>query len=410
MRLFPVVDADAAEMSLSHKTSLLVLVVGFLLFAPPSFAQETGCQGGSCPPPLALSEAPPPLAGSGAPAPLDTAMPSAEALAAGQKAQEVFGMAEAPFGAGKSSSRKASREIDLGSATDPDSPLYKANQLAKQARDQRTSSAELGKATGKEDEIGHEVPPPEVETLQRINESSAGAAPAITDDPVNREIAIDMRGDAQKEAALSYGARGGLAKRNYQIMERMKGFDQVLDRVFDFRSLLAMTASGLLIEPPIIKESVDAMVITNGGNEAAVADKVFDIDKKAKIVSAPRDWRQYLVQSWSAVPPPPRVLWPKNKQEQADWSTWVTQGWDAGYEQAEQMFELNVNRLVADYTGMVRYRMLLAQGMISEPYALHEDRGITSDKNQMRVGDRALRITGPSQFLTGAELWKPADR
>ena len=39
-----------------------------------------------------------------------------------------------------------------------------------------------------------------------------------------------------------------------------------------------------------------------------------------------------------------------------------------------------------------------------------EDRGVTGGKDEMRVGDRALRITGPSEFLTGAELWKPADR
>ena len=53
---------------------------------------------------------------------------------------------------------------------------------------------------------------------------------------------------------------------------------------------------------------------------------------------------------------------------------------------------------------------LLAQGKISAPYAMHEDRGVTGGKNLMRVGDRALRITGPSEFLTGSEQWKPADR
>ncbi len=219
-----------------------------------------------------------------------------------------------------------------------------------------------------------------------------------------------MRKAAQKEAALSYGARGGLAKRNFEIMERMQGFDTVLDRVFDFRALLIKAPSGLLIEPPIIRESDRAVIVTDNGNEAAVADKVFDINKKAKIVTAPRDWRQYLIQSWSQVPPPPRVLWPKTVKEQADWSTWVSQGWGAGVQQADQIFEANVNKLTADYNGMVRYRMLLAQDMISAPYAMHEDRGVTGDRNQMRVGDRAVRITGPSQFLTKAELWKPADQ
>ena len=76
----------------------------------------------------------------------------------------------------------------------------------------------------------------------------------------------------------------------------------------------------------------------------------------------------------------------------------------------EAAFEAGLNQLTADYNGMVRYRMLLAQGKISQPYALHEDRGVTGGHNEMRVGDRALRITGPSQFLTGGELWKPADR
>jgi defect-in-organelle-trafficking protein DotC len=88
----------------------------------------------------------------------------------------------------------------------------------------------------------------------------------------------------------------------------------------------------------------------------------------------------------------------------------VAEGWQAGIEQADQIFESNVNRVVTDYNGMVRYKVLLAQGMISAPFATHEDRGVTGGSNKMRVGDSALRITGPSQFLTRAELWKPADR
>ena len=306
---------------------------------------------------------------------------------------------------------KAPPPPDLGSITDPNSPAYKANQLAIEAQKQRADSASVGQQ-GIADDTGldQQTPPPDVQALQQINKMQASAGNSISDDPASKEIALDMRKAAQKEAALSYGARGGLAKRNFQIMERMQGFDTVLDRVFNFRSLLIKAPSGLLIEPPIIKESVDALVITDGGDEAAVADKVFDINKKAKIVSAPRDWRQYLLQSWSKVPPPPRVLWPRTPQEQASWSTWVAQGWDAGFEQADQIFEANVNQLVADYDGMVRYRMLLAQDMISAPYAMHEDRGVTGDKSQMRVGDRAVRITGPSQFLTKAELWKPADQ
>ncbi len=297
-------------------------------------------------------------------------------------------------------------EKDLGTLDDPDSPLAKADKLGKQAARQRDTRSALDK---KED-VTVEAPPPEIEALQNVNKFQGGMGSTIADDPINKEISLDMRKEAQKEAALSYGARGGLAKRNHQIMERMKGFDPVLDKTFDFRALLIKAPSGLLIEPPIVRESLDALVITEEGNEAAVAEEVYDINKQAKIVSAPRDWRQYLIQFWSDVPPPPRVLWPRSPAEQASWNSWVADGWKAGFDQADQIFESNTNRMVADYRGMVRYRMLLAQGMISEPYALHEDRGVTGGKNKMRVGDRALRITGPSQFLTGADLWTPADR
>ena len=293
----------------------------------------------------------------------------------------------------------------------PDSPQSQAHRLAAESkRERELHKFAQGMEVAEQQERLTDMPvPPEMERLQDINTSMKGTA-SIADDPVTKEITLDMRRDAQKDAALSYGARGGLAKRNYQIMERMRDYEDSLSQVFNFRQLLVKAPSGLLIEPPIVRESLDSLVITEDGSEAAVADRVLDINKQAKIVSAPRDWRQYLIQSWAEVPPPPRILWPKNKEEQAAWDGWVEQGWKAGFDQAEQMFEMNVNRLVADYDGMVRYRMLLAEGMISQPYALHEDRGVTGSKTEMRVGDRALRITGPSQFLTGAALWKPADR
>lgn len=292
---------------------------------------------------------------------------------------------------------------------DPESPEYKAQGLAAEAK---PNLHLFGVTEPKKDinPLEGRLTPPEMTALQNIHKTH-GSNPAITDDLIAKEIAIDMRRDAQREAALSYGARGGLAKRNYQILERLGGYEQVLDKVFDFRPLLVKAPSGLLIEPPIVRESLDAMVITENGIEAAVADQVLKINQQAKIVPTARNWRQYLVMAYeSEIAPPPRILWPKNAKEQGEWNTWVKQGWEAGYTQAEEAFEAGLNQLLSDYSGMVRYRLLLAQGKISQPYALHEDRGVTGGHNEMRVGDRALRITGPSQFLTGAELWKPADR
>jgi len=294
-----------------------------------------------------------------------------------------------------------------------DSPEAHADRLAAQAKYQRDLEKSVGVDT---DDFGGEPgPPQDMIELQGLGEGMAPgkALDDASDNAVKSEAmaAIDMRRDAQKQAALSFGARGGLAKRNFEIMERMKGFESTLDNVFNFRALLVKAPSGLMIEPPIVREADNSLVVTANGNEAAVADKIYDINKQAKIVTAPRDWRSYLLQRWtSSVPRPPHLLWPRTAAERADWNGWVAEGWRAGAGQAEEMFETNLARLVADYRGMVRYRMLLTQGMISQPYAMHEDRGVTGTKTVMRVGDRALRITGPSQFLTGSDLWKPADR
>ena len=107
---------------------------------------------------------------------------------------------------------------------------------------------------------------------------------------------------------------------------------------------------------------------------------------------------------------PPDILRPENDEERAEWIAWVRKGWDDGVEQADDIFQDDLNQLLGDYRGMVRYRMLLAQGMITPPYALQVDRGITGDSKVMRIGDRAVEITGAPQFMPGAEGWQPASR
>lgn len=221
---------------------------------------------------------------------------------------------------------------------------------------------------------------------------------------------LDIRNDAMREAALSYGARGGLAFRTWQIRQEMETRAAYLDKVFDFRQLLIAAPSGLLIEPPIIGEAVDALIIEQGGLQAAVADRIYNIGRNARIVSAPRTWRAYLERQWGDVAPPPDILLPDNHEDRKNWDIWFDRGWNAGIEQADEIFQADLNKLVADYSGMVRYRTLLSQGMVSKPYALQVDRGVTGGGNEMRVGDRAVSITGLPQLQTGAKEWSPANR
>lgn len=221
---------------------------------------------------------------------------------------------------------------------------------------------------------------------------------------------FDIRKESLKEAALSYGARGALASRSYDINKEVAGRGAYMDKVYDFRQLLISAPSGFMIEPPIISESLKALLIEGDGQKAAVADAIYNINENVKIVSAPRNWRQYLERTWGPVEEPPEILRPKDEKERAEWRINVKKGWDEGLEQADEVFEQDLNRLQMEFNGMVRYRQLLAQGMVSPPFAQQIDRGVTGEDATMRVGDRAVVITGVPELITESQRWQPANR
>ena len=223
-------------------------------------------------------------------------------------------------------------------------------------------------------------------------------------------IPFDIRLNAIRQAALSFGARGGLAWRTYHIRQEMDRRSSYLDKTFDFRQLLIAAPSGLLIEPPVVTESINSLIINSKGDEAAVSDRIYDIVVNARIVGTARSWRNYLERDWGKVTEPPDILRPNNDTEREKWIEWVREGWDEGVQQADEIFRDDLNSLIADYQGMVRYRMLLAQGMVTQPYALQMDRGVTGGGDVLRVGDRAVQITGMPALIPGSERWQPANR
>lgn len=231
-----------------------------------------------------------------------------------------------------------------------------------------------------------------------------------TSDDGKSSLPLDIKLDAQKEAARSYGARGGLAWRTWYIRQEMETRSRYLDKIFDFRQILIPAPSGLLIEPPVISEAMDATIIDGSGMEAVVADQVLKINQNARIVSVARTWRSYLERQWGNIDPPPDVLRPANKKERKNWMKWVKEGWEMGVDQADEIFQVDLNKLVADYQGMIRYRTLLVKGMVSPPYALQVNRGITGGGNEMRIGDRVLSLKELSKLQTGYKEWQPVNR
>lgn len=265
-----------------------------------------------------------------------------------------------------------------------------------------SGAAIAGDAFSNDDDFADRTIPPtliELQTIEKNNEVGEDGG-----------LPLDIRRDAIKEAAVSLGARGGLAARSFEIRDELETRARYLDKVFDFNQLLISAPSGLLIEPPIIDESLNNMFIESDGQQAAVSDRLYNITNNARIVSTGRSWRNYLERDWGSVESPPDILRPEDDEERELWIKLVKRGWDEGFRQANEIFEEDLNILIADFEGMIRYRMLLAQGMVSQPYALQVDRGITGGGTEMRVGDRAVQITGVPELMTGSDQWKPASR
>jgi defect-in-organelle-trafficking protein DotC len=251
------------------------------------------------------------------------------------------------------------------------------------------------------DENGLSPPPPVLSDLQEVTQGEGAAA---------GQVGLQIRADAMREGALSYGARGGLASRTFEIQRRLAEYDLSMSKTYDFNRLLIAEASGLLVEPPVVSEADRAVIVKAGGQTAAVADRVYRINHIARIVTSSRNWRLYLERDWGVVDPPPDVLLPRTEEERAIWRDYVKKGWDEGVKQAEEIFEADLDRMSADYVGMIRYRELLAQKMISPPFTLADDRGVTGGGSEMRVGDRGVSITGQSQLNPRSGEWIPAPR
>lgn len=215
----------------------------------------------------------------------------------------------------------------------------------------------------------------------------------------NDQNAIRLK--AVQDAALSVGAQGGLAWRSHQIDTLLRKEKNSLSRIFNFGPLILRND----VLPPVLVEGDTTLNLANPYT-LRLADRVYKIEQPPRFVTAAPTWRDYLWQDFSPPEPPNAVLLPKTAQERTIWNQYVQQGWKAGVEQANQIFAVNLGRLKRDYNGMVLYRELLAQNMVTPPYVGKVNLGVTGGGNIMRINDQVLRITATSQLNPNAKAWK----
>ncbi|MFI4957204.1 MAG: type IV secretion system DotC family protein [Gammaproteobacteria bacterium] len=212
-----------------------------------------------------------------------------------------------------------------------------------------------------------------------------------------------IRMQAIRDTALSISARTALAVRGQAINQMMGQQQSYLDQVFNFQGL--MIEGGIL--PPVMLESRNDLSLSDGQN-IRVADRTYRIIKQARFVTLPPSWREYLVMDETRPSPPDVSLLPSTSEEKKVWQASVVEGWDNGVVQANQIYEANLARLKRDYQGMVRYRMLLAQNMVSAPQVAQKDLGVTGGGEALSVNDRILTIKALPSLKSNSEEWTPS--
>lgn len=212
-----------------------------------------------------------------------------------------------------------------------------------------------------------------------------------------------MRAQALQDIALSTGAQSGLAARSKDLNATLDKNANSLSRIFNFHAI--MLHNNVL--PPVLSEGRSELNLADCST-IRLADRVYKIEKQACFVTAPPNWRDYLYMNYARPERPSNSLLPQNERERCIWDEYVTKGWNNGIKQANSIFRENLARLKRDYNGMVLYRQLLAENLVSPPYVARTSLGITGTGSEMHINDQVLRITALPELQKTPKRWIPA--
>lgn len=241
---------------------------------------------------------------------------------------------------------------------------------------------------------------------QKIDPTNITQLENIQEEPVNDSsssapVLSQIRVKALEDTAMSLAAQGSLAAASQNINTHLEQNKWYLETVYNFNGM--MLSHGVL--PPVLVQGDNSLNLDDP-NTIRVADKTYKIVQQARFATTPPNWREYLWMSFSKPEMPHKFLMPKNKAENKIWRDAIKVGWEKGVVQAYNIFQQNLARLKRDYQGMILYRKLLQENMVSAPYVSRTELGVTGDGTDMRINDQVLRITELPKLQTDSSGWK----
>ncbi|MBR0641210.1 type IV secretory system conjugative DNA transfer family protein [Plastoroseomonas hellenica] len=296
-----------------------------------------------------------------------------------------------PFGAGALAAGEGSVTF-LPSPPIPGQAAYTAaaQNLAAQVNQPITGASTLPVVEGGD-------APPSLEQLQAARPGDQGGGGLETG-----------RAETLRQAALIFGAQGGLAARSFAINEMLRRHEAQLNTVYDFRPLVLPVGAGqTLMRPPIISEAQMAFALGENGQVARETSCIFEITREAQLTSAPPNWRAYLVRTWGTPARPADAALPRTSREVEYWNRVLAEGWAQGERQAVDIFLSDLGRLQRDIVGMARYRVLLRVGLVEEPRVAFQSTAAEGGRSRLAIGDRTVRITDQPGLQANRRRWRP---
>lgn len=243
--------------------------------------------------------------------------------------------------------------------------------------------------------VSEHAAPPALLTLQQLAPKDGGVPEGIS----------TLRYETLREVAHTLGVQAGVRHRYEIINARLNEQRRSLDRLFDFRPLLLHDGR---VAPPVIDRTGGAYRLASTV-EAHQTQATYRIEREARLIARPPDWRDYLVHRYPAFTAPDDAVLPRNAAERRIWAVDAEAGFCAGVAQADALFDAHLARLRRDYLGMVQFTRLALQGVVEVPVLADSHLGIVVEGRMLSIGERLFRIPASIEFRP-VQRWRPVIR
>jgi defect-in-organelle-trafficking protein DotC len=236
--------------------------------------------------------------------------------------------------------------------------------------------------------------------------SSLLAAPGINDllDYSNGENTdLSARLNAIKELGLQIGAQAGMIDRAKLIVDQVNKRAHDLDKIFEFQPLLSR--DGWL--PPVIETASQGVETKNAAQRLEFFGVSYKIVRPAIFVRVVPTWRDYVFNGLDdgrlTVDKLPDTLRPITAKEKRIWTQAVEDGWKIGADQANAIYNENLQKLKRDYMGMIKFKTLEANRMIKAPVlaVTPEVAEVHSDQINIGVGVKTIEVPARMEDMQG---------